>query len=400
MRAVDLFCGAGGASLGLERAGFTVTGFDYWSRAVDTHNLNGLLAYEHNLALSSCDAGIPECDLLWASPPCQPFSAAGDGEGEADERDGFPWALRIIGRLLPKVVIFENLKGITFDKHSEYFGSVLLALTGLGYEWDWRVLNAADYGVPQTRQRCFIVARRDGGRIVWPLPTHTEDAGLFTEPWVTMAAALGWPNDRMLEPNADRGVGMRERHGDRPLVPLDMPAPVMTSRPDTRWAWVLQPGSFADGRGGHRRVYDPVEEPAPSVVLGNDTAGWAWVLNTGCNWQKGQDRDAAQKIDATTQPAPTVSCISGNQWQVWPHHRPATTIAGDTRVFQPGGHHEPVEQSQNAIRLTIGELALLQGFPADYQWTGTKTDQARQVGNAVPPVMAQVLAEANRPVTA
>jgi site-specific DNA-cytosine methylase len=79
--------------------------------------------------------------------------------------------------------------------------------------------------------------------------------------------------------------------------------------------------------------------------------------------------------------------------------RPATTIAGDTRVFQPGGHHEPGEQSANSIRLTIAELAKLQGFPDDYVWTGTKTDQARMIGNAVCPIMAQVLAEANRPVT-
>jgi DNA (cytosine-5)-methyltransferase 1 len=288
MRAVDLFCGAGGASLGLERAGYTVTGFDYWSRAVDTHNLNGLLAYEHNPALSSCDAGIPECDLLWASPPCQPFSAAGDGEGEADERDGFPWALRIIGRLLPKVVIFENVKGITFDKHSEYFGSVLLALTGLGYEWDWTVLNSADYGVPQTRERCFIVARRDGGRIVWPAPTHTLGDSLFLEPWVTMAEALGW--------------------------------------------------------GGGEYVLD--------------------YRQTNVNGEP-------ITCDLTDRPSPTIGTQSQSQW-----------IVNET------------------IRLTIAELALLQGFPADYQWTGTKTDQARQVGNAVPPVMAQVLAEANRPVTA
>jgi DNA (cytosine-5)-methyltransferase 1 len=375
MRAVDLFCGAGGASLGLERAGYTVTGFDYWSRAVDTHNLNGLLAYEHNLALSSCDPGIPECDLLWASPPCQPFSAAGDGEGEADERDGFPWALRIIGRLLPSVVIFENVKGITFDKHAEYFGSVLLALTGLGYEWDWRVLNAADYGVPQTRQRCFIVARRDGGRIVWPLPTHTEDAGLFTEPWVTMAAALGWgmtakPFGTVAGANNTGGPDMWGVGGSGAQAAL------VAERDSGRWVALTVCPDHAEHVCDCPQCCD---EPSD-----NTEPGTHWILNTGCNWQKGQDRDAAQKINATTQPAPTVSCISGNQWH----------------VFQPGGHHEPGEQSQNAIRLTIAELALLQGFPADYQWTGTKTDQARQVGNAVPPVMAQVLAEANRPVTA
>ena len=91
--------------------------------------------------------------------------------------------------------------------------------------------------------------------------------------------------------------------------------------------------------------------------------------------------------------------VYADDFDAWPHHRPATTIAGDTRVFQPGGHHEPGEQSANAIRLTIAELATLQGFPNGFVWTGTKTDQARQVGNAVPPIMAQVLAEANRPAT-
>lgn len=420
--ATDIFCGAGGASLGLHRAGFGVVGYDYWRPAVDTHNANGITAHQHDLSDPSLDDRIAPCDLLWASPPCQPFSAAGDGDGEDDERDGFPWTLRIIGRLRPKVVIIENVKGLTFDKHADYFGSVLLALSGLGYEWDWKVLNAADYGVPQTRERCFIIARRDGGPIVWPMPTHTEEAGLFTEPWVTMAQALGWHDDRPLEPNADRGVGMRERHGDRPLVPTDRPAPVMTTRPDTRWRWVLQPGSFADGRGGNRRLYD-LDEPAPSVVLGRDVAGWQWKLNTGRDWKPGGTREDAQTLP-TDAPAPTVLGTSAAWWWTrtanlfvcddhvehvcdcpqccevtpWPYTRPATTIAGDTRVFQPGGHHQPGEQSENAIRLTIAELATLQGFPPDWQWCGTKTDQARQVGNAVPPVMAQALAEANRPI--
>ena len=309
MIAVDLFAGAGGASRGLHDAGYDVTGFEYWQPACDTHNANGITCHLHDLSDPTLDHLIPPCDLLWASPPCQPFSAAGNGEGEADDRDGFPWTLRVIGKLLPPVVIIENVKGLTFAGHADYFGAVLHALTGLSYEWDWKVLDSADYSVPQTRERCFIVARRDAGRITWPSVTHTKGGGLFTEPWVTMAEALGWAGD-------------------------------------------------------------------PTILDYRQTAG----DGTTC--------------DVTDRPSPTIGTQSQGQWVFT---RPATTIAGDTRVFQPGGHHAPGEQSQNSIRLTIPELARLQGFPDDWIWTGTKTAQARQCGNAVPPIMAQLLAEGNRP---
>jgi DNA (cytosine-5)-methyltransferase 1 len=75
----------------------------------------------------------------------------------------------------------------------------------------------------------------------------------------------------------------------------------------------------------------------------------------------------------------------------WPERRPATTIAGDARAFQPGGHHGNGEQSQNAIRLTVEEAAILQGFRSDYPFQGTRTKQFEQVGNAVPPPLARVV---------
>jgi DNA (cytosine-5)-methyltransferase 1 len=392
VNATVLFAGAGGSSLGVHDAGYDVTGYEYWHRAVSTHVANGMKCELHDLADPDLDDRIAPCDLLWASPPCQPFSAAGDGEGEFDDRDGFPWTLRVIGKLLPSVVIIENVKGLTFDKHRGYFGSVLAGLGALGYDWEWKVLNSADYGVPQTRERCFIVARRDGGRIVWPAPTHTPGDSLFLSPWVTMAEALGW--------------GMTEQ-------PYGTIATARTTG-----------GPDPTGLGG---------SGARAALVGERDAG-RWMLNTGLRWQKGGTRDDAQKINVASEPAPTVTAKSGGQWIVthneanlsvcadhvehvcdcptccpvpeWPYTRPATTIAGDTRVFPPGGHiaHDGrdndnmVGRSENTIRLTIPELARLQGFPDGFVWTGTKTDQARQVGNAVPPVMAQVLAEANRPV--
>jgi len=325
MIAVDLFAGAGGASRGLHDAGYDVTGFEYWQPACDTHNANGITCHLHDLSDPTLDHLIQPCDLLWASPPCQPFSAAGNGEGEADDRDGFPWTLRIIGKLLPPVVIIENVKGLTFAGHADYFGSVLHALTALGYDRQWKVLNAADYSVPQTRERCFIVARRDGKRIAWPSVTHTKGGGLFTEAWVTMAEALGW--------------GMTER-------------PFLTVACNT------------DGGGGGSAVRQ---------VVANGRASGRWAI-------AGQYRRGAGMIARYGEP-PVID-----------FDQPAGTVHRNTEKDLI-----ILTQSGNSTTLTIPELARLQGFPDDWIWTGNKTAQARQVGNAVPPIMAQLLAEGNRP---
>ncbi len=317
MNATVLFAGAGGSSVGLEHAGYHTVGYEYWNRAVDTHNANGMQCHLHDLSHPAGDNDITPCDLLWASPPCQPFSAAGDGEGENDDRDGFPWTLRIIAKLLPPVVIIENVKGLTFAKHADYFSAVLRHIAALGYRVDWRVLNSADYGVPQTRERCFIVARRDNGPITWPAPTHTQGDSLFLEPWATMAEALGWDESAVLVGN----------------------------------------NTIAGGPLAERCATEP------AMTVG--TRGDLWTLH-----YRQTNRDGEPiTCDVTDRPAPTVGTQSGSQWIV-----------------------------NNAIRLTIAELAKLQGFPDGYVWTGTKTDQARMIGNAVCPIMAQALAEANRPV--
>ena len=357
MTATVLFAGCGGSSLGLERAGYRTVSLEYWERAVHTHNANGMRCYLHDLSDAGLDGEGMACDLLWASPPCQPFSAAGDGEGENDDRDGFPWTLRIIAKLLPPVVIVENVKGLTFAKHADYFSAVLRHIAAIGYRVDWRVLNSADMGVPQTRERCFIVARRDNKPITWPAPTHTQGDSLFLEPWVTMAEALGW--------------GMTER-------PFHA---VATSSPTG--------GPRMDGAGG---------SGARAAVIAERDAG-RWTLNYR---QTAGATGEPITCDVTDRLAPTVGTQSQSQWivnlrqserrgRVNPSiSEMAPTITGQSDRWRR-------ESGDQQIRLTIAELARLQDFPDGFVWTGTKTDQARQVGNAVPPTMAQVLAEVNRP---
>ena len=356
MNAVDLFAGAGGASRGLHDAGYEVVGYDHWPPAVECHNANGLPAHLHDLSDPAQDHLIPYAPLWWASPPCQPFSAAGAGDGEFDGRDGFPWLLRLVTLRLPDVLIVENVKGLTFRKHSAYLCGILEALRALGYHVEWKVLLAADFGVPQTRERCIIVARRDGGRITWPAPTHCETGGMFTARWVSMADALGWDAGLPIMARHQRGAGMIDRHGERPDRPITEPA--MTIR---------------QGGGG---------DPGGFVLVGNNSIAGGPL--------------AERRLD---EPAMTLG-VRGDLWK-WCDHRPATSINGDHRVSAPGRHDPTISGSQqaDAIRLTTHELATLQGFPANWTWTGTKTQQARMIGNAVPPRLAEVVATNNRPAT-
>lgn len=358
------FCGAGGASCGLLEAGYESAGYDSWDKAIETQRANGHQAWLADLSTHDPPAP-PRPWLYWASPPCQPFSAAGAGEGEFDDRDGIPWWLRILGRQLPEVAIMENVRGLTFEKHSAYLAGMLAAVRALGYRCEWKILNAADYGVPQTRDRFVLIARRDGGPIVWPAVTHTEEAGLFTARWVSMAEALGW--------GAGEVRGNSNRPDQRPAVPTTRPAPTVTA---------------ASGKSN-------------------------LLLNTGRDWQPAGTRADAQTIEAD-QPAPTVTAVAG-QWQVWePWHaeqhrdkewtqdRPATTVAGRALIADPGANanrfNDSTKSRNDGVPVTLDELAALQDFPPGYTFVGNKTDRARLIGNAVPRTLARLLAEGNRPL--
>jgi len=237
-RAVDLFAGAGGLSHGLGRAGVHV---------VEAYEANGYACATHQAAHPHTDVreghltggeDLPEdLELLCGGPPCQPFSGAGLKLGEHDPRDGYPIVLRLLERHQPRAVLLENVKGLLGPKQRPYFERVLVALRTRGYHVRWRCLQAADYGVPQRRERVFIVAFRDEAdveRWVWPEPTHSLEAlvqakyiaGGFDEADATRAeapaceGAAGWDEGaRALGGRAARSgaapVGHRPRSSRR-----------------------------------------------------------------------------------------------------------------------------------------------------------------------------------------
>lgn len=347
------------------------------------------------------------------------------------------------------------------------------------------MLNCADYGVPQTRERFFLIARRDGRPIVWPTVTHTEQAGLFTDKWVSMLQAIGIgftqrPSTTVLGATEhggghgiDGGSGARaavaaaaaagewiidRRRPDATAVRqrrLDEPSPTVTAQAGCRAPWEFYGPDEHDLVDGFCRIHRdhctpdltvsigantmkhsreiedmvpyerPVDQPAPTV---DTKASSAWQIgepghrqpphsfkmrgsqNSVIPLEQGGD-GVQRRRDERDQDQPSFTVVP-NAESTWKLEldaeladRPATTIAADPRIFPPGGHtaHDgrdntrTVGRSEGAMRVSIEQLAILQGFPPGWQWVGTKTEQSRQVGNAVPPIMAELLVRANMP---
>src|SRR3990167_5218576 len=199
MNSISLFAGCGGMDLGVERAGFKhLLAVEMDKSAVMTHRayFNGKVfegRCEDALARlvarfpTWAESGAGEVDLLHGGVPCTPFSQAGAGRGEYDPRDGFPHFIAWLRYVQPRAFLIENVKGLTTKKHRPYLDRVLADLRACGYTVDWRVHNAADYGVPQRRERILIVGFREAAAATaykWPEPTHSEES-LVRDKWIT-----------------------------------------------------------------------------------------------------------------------------------------------------------------------------------------------------------------------
>ncbi len=185
--AMDLFCGAGGLSLGLERAGMTVTvGIDHDEYAIATHRANHPgLSEAWDLYDPQVVRGLGELvskhefTLVCGGPPCQPFSRAGRGiirslvdrgiRGEVDaRRDLWQAFLEVVRLGRPRAVLMENVPDMAFDRGMVIIRSVLSALESWGYSASARILDASEHGVPQMRRRLFVVGLRDRASFEWP----------------------------------------------------------------------------------------------------------------------------------------------------------------------------------------------------------------------------------------
>ncbi len=312
-----------------------------------------------------------------------------------------------------------------------------------GYSAWCGVLSAEQYGVPQTRKRAILVASRVVQ--VWrPAPTHqrylppvkveADEAalGLFAVeperrvhpedvdllPWVSMAQALGWDPMALVGFPRRNDLDTEAEYRERDLRAASQPAFNLTEKARS---WTMRANAQANA------AVRALDEPAPTITGGHDTGDRVWVegLRAGTN-----EHDVTRPVEA---PAPTIAGESRNDSWVpptgqarnsgpgaardprpvdapsytvraegsgshpsgveWVHDRPATTVAGDPRIAEPG-HKKDVDypgspgRMTNAVRVSVEEAAVLQSFPPGYPWQGTKTKQFQQIGNAIPPGLA------------
>jgi DNA (cytosine-5)-methyltransferase 1 len=191
----EICAGAGGQAIGLERAGFEcVAAVELDKHACETLRTNRPAWNVIESDVRTVD-GTPfrGVDLLAGGVPCPPFSVAGKQLGSSDERDLFPEAIRLAGQLQPRAIMLENVPGFASEKFREYRRGLFAKLRRLGYVPDFQILNASDFGVPQLRPRCIIVALRaeDAPYFRWP-EGNRADAPTVGETLRDLIAANGW----------------------------------------------------------------------------------------------------------------------------------------------------------------------------------------------------------------
>ena len=220
LNCVSVFSGGMGLDLGLESAGFTIRfAADNMTAAAQTARQNrpDLPVYDEDIrsltvAMIRQIAGLEndQIDLLAGGPPCQSFSTAGKRLGLDDESKGplvFEF-VRLVDELRPKAFLMENVKGLLSAStkwrplpynnngkiidhwHGSLFRELVTRMKEIGYSLGFREINAAHYGVPQTRLRVLLVGYEDGSEVTFPEPTHAKGDGLFFKPWRTVGDAL------------------------------------------------------------------------------------------------------------------------------------------------------------------------------------------------------------------
>lgn len=398
---LDLFAGPGGWEEGLRHLGRGDTLGVEWDRAAcDTALAAGharLWADVASLPVEAITDAYGPVQGLIASPPCQAWSMAGQRKGEKDRAgchaladrmaagdDSTTWTawedersplvcqpVRWVRDLRPEWVALEEVPAVA--SLWRHFARILC---GWGYSVWTGGLNAADYGVPQTRERRILLAHRTLG-VQPPEPTHAQNpcgADLFggeLRPWVSMAEALGWgmterPYFTLATAGGKRGGADEQVGGSGARKAL------YREREEGRWF-------VSAGVTGEGHPKDPGTQPADTLT-GKGTAYWLRMGNT-----------TKATVRHVSEPAPTV--LFGNRANAvdWWQERPATTVMGDARIGRPGHKDRDAGESafdQGSVRVSVEEAGVLQSFRPDYPWRGSRTKQFQQVGNAIPPLLA------------
>ena len=288
MKVVSLFSGAGGLDLGFRLAGHSIVwANDLFEDAVKTYkyNLGDHIICEDITKVNTNE--IPDCDIVIGGFPCQGFSVANTKRFVSDSRNElYKQLIRVIKDKKPKFFVAENVKGILSLGKGQVIEMIINDFEALGYNVQKKVLNAADFGVPQLRQRVIIVGvRKDiNFKYVYPLPTHNEKGTNGLKMWVSVENALAnlpdpdTPNQLANHTYSKYKLQFNGYIGHRQLDP-NKPAPTVTARGDNKGGVVILPHPNAKRRMTCRELATIQSFPLDYVFFGNNSSIYRQIGN-------------------------------------------------------------------------------------------------------------------------
>lgn len=313
---LDIFSGAGGLSIGLEQAGFEIVAGAEWDRdACETfakaHPASEVI--EGDVNAIDFRRWKDSVEVVVGGPPCQPWSTGGKRLGADDPRDGWPAFLRALREVKPRAFIAENVAGFAAGSRKAHFTALVAELRALRFRVAARVLNAADYGAPQKRQRMLIVGVRDAD-FAFPAPRFGPGRD---RPWPTAGEVIG---------------------------------------------------------------PEPIGAPNPSIVT------YARCPDIRPNPYDGHVYNGGGRPMDLSRPAPTLLASMGGNKTPWVD---TVGIVPEYHAHLVAGGRPRTGRVPGARRITVEEAALLQTFPPGMHFAGSRSSCYRQIGNAVPPVLAR-----------
>ncbi|WP_188151198.1 DNA cytosine methyltransferase [Teredinibacter waterburyi] len=255
MKAIEMCAGAGGQALGLHNAGFKHSALieldEFAHKTLHYNNCSLNLGWENILhedlklfVKQKAKEFVGSIDLLAGGVPCPPFSKAGLQLGKKDERDLFPTAIEIARKIKPTAIMLENVQGLAEAKFAGYRSAIITKLRRLGFEAEWKLLQASDFGVPQLRPRLILVAIKKPffHHFEWPKP-HKTPPPTVGEALYDLMSSNNWEGAQKWKEKANRIaptlVGGSKKHGGPDLGP---------TRAKRQWHEL--------GVNGHRLAYD------------------------------------------------------------------------------------------------------------------------------------------------